>query len=336
MKAKSYGSIDYFRMLAALLVVAIHTAPLATLNADLDFLFTYCLGRIAVPFFLVTTGFFVSQAPERIYRYLIKTGLYYLGATLLYLPLSWYAGNLPKDFGGALKMLFFDGTFYHLWYFPAMILGCVIVTLLLKKSMKAAFFYVVVAYLIGLFGDSYYGIIENNAVLKSIYEGLFTFSSYTRNGLFFTPIFLFLGVVIARAHSLYSKRSCIWGLSCSSLLLLLEGWLTYHFQLQRHNSMYLCLLPVIYFLFQLLLQWPTYAPVYIRKSAMLIFIIHPAVIVVVRAIAKKLELSDILVDNSMIHYLTVCVISLITAFVLQACIERGKALWSRRDVLGLN
>lgn len=42
-------------------------------------------------------------------------------------------------------------------------------------------------------------------------------------------------------------------LGISAVLMLTEGWLTWHNGLQRHNSMYLFLLPVMYFLFQLLL-----------------------------------------------------------------------------------
>ena len=59
MKAKNYAGVDLFRIPAALMVAAIHIAPFSTWNRVGDVLLTYCLGRIAVPFFLMTTGFFV-------------------------------------------------------------------------------------------------------------------------------------------------------------------------------------------------------------------------------------------------------------------------------------
>ena len=59
MKAKNDAGVDLFRIPAALMVAAIHIAPFSTWNRVGDVLFTYCLGRIAVPFFLMTTGFFV-------------------------------------------------------------------------------------------------------------------------------------------------------------------------------------------------------------------------------------------------------------------------------------
>lgn len=54
-KEQENAKIDIFRMVAAFLIVAIHTAPFASVNATLDYLFTYCIGRIGVPFFLMVT-----------------------------------------------------------------------------------------------------------------------------------------------------------------------------------------------------------------------------------------------------------------------------------------
>ena len=53
------GGLDYFKLIAALLVVAIHTSPLATLNADADFILTRVIARVAVPFFLMVSGYFI-------------------------------------------------------------------------------------------------------------------------------------------------------------------------------------------------------------------------------------------------------------------------------------
>ena len=51
--------MDAFRILAALLVVAIHISPLTTYSAAGDFFLTRCLARVAVPFFFMVTGHFV-------------------------------------------------------------------------------------------------------------------------------------------------------------------------------------------------------------------------------------------------------------------------------------
>ena len=87
-------------------------------------------------------------------------------------------------------MLLFDGTFYHLWYFPACMIGMLLL-LMLKRFLTARMLMAVtvILYFIGLFGDSYYGVIAFAPVLSKIYQFLFQISTYTRNGIFFAPLF---------------------------------------------------------------------------------------------------------------------------------------------------
>ena len=48
---KDYTGIDIFRVIASLLVIAIHTSPLKDLSQTFDFILTRVTARIAVPFF---------------------------------------------------------------------------------------------------------------------------------------------------------------------------------------------------------------------------------------------------------------------------------------------
>ena len=58
----AYTGIDYFRLGAALLVIAIHTSPLASISEGEDFFLTRIAARVAVPFFMMASGFFlISQ-----------------------------------------------------------------------------------------------------------------------------------------------------------------------------------------------------------------------------------------------------------------------------------
>ena len=65
MSARSYRGIDLFRIAAALLVVAIHTSPLASYSATADFILTREIARTAVPFFFFSFGFFVLGDARR-------------------------------------------------------------------------------------------------------------------------------------------------------------------------------------------------------------------------------------------------------------------------------
>ncbi|HFL3240867.1 TPA: acyltransferase family protein, partial [Clostridioides difficile] len=50
---KSYAGLDYFRIIAALLIIAIHTSPLLSYSKMADFVLTSIIARIAVPFFFM-------------------------------------------------------------------------------------------------------------------------------------------------------------------------------------------------------------------------------------------------------------------------------------------
>ncbi len=322
---KNYAAIDNFRLAAAMMIVAIHTAPLASFSETADFLVTYCLGRVGVPFFLMVSGFFVLAPYQRQRKgargkmgsFLKKTASLYLISTLVYLPLKFYSHNISDSAGGWLKEIFFDGTFYHLWYLPAVIMGClVIMGLLCFCSPLAVSVMVFVLYILGTLGDSYYNLISQVPFLKMVYEGLFTVSSYTRNGIFFAPMFLWMGVLLANGRVRVSRKSAGIGLAISLAGMLAEGLMSFQFQWQKHNSMYFMLIPVMFFLFELLLSLDCNGMETARDLSMYIYILHPLCIVLVRGAAGALKMEALLVKQSLIHYLAVVLLSVLLSLTV--------------------
>lgn len=243
---KKLFTLDRFRVLAAILIVAIHSYPLLSVNETLDFMFTHVLCRIGVPFFLMVTGYFVLpkaiENRKSLIKYTVKILKIYVICMILYLPVSIYAGKL-KGIGATiiLKDIFLNGTFYHLWYFPALIFG-IWITYLISKHMKnkQGLVLVCILFAIGLFGDSYYGITEKWNVTKSIYNVIFSIFEYTRNGIFYVPIFLYLGYMLKNKKWKISKINNIIFLVTSLVLMIVEGLILYSFNLQRHDSITLC------------------------------------------------------------------------------------------------
>lgn len=339
---KEYAGIDFFRLIAAFLVIAVHTSPLLGLNETADFILTRVLARVAVPFFFMASSFFLFSKAEvgkpqlsQLAVFVKRAAILYGVAILFYLPLNIYTGK-PEEWmylPNFLKDIVFNGTLYHLWYLPAAVTGACITWLLLKTLKPGpAFIITLVLYTIGLFGDSYYGISENIPFLKAVYQSLFLFFDYTRNGLFFAPVFFTLGALLAgQAKSIMKNiamKTCLAGLGASFALMLAEGLLLHDLKLQRHDSMYLTLLPCMFFLFQSLLLWNRKGnlflwkekssdkrnrPQYLRSLSMLVYLIHPAVIVAVRGFAKAASLQELLVDNSVLHFLAAASGSFATA-----------------------
>ncbi len=205
---KRMDSLDWFRLPAALLVTAIHTSPLSSFSPQADFWLTRVLARIAVPFFFMVSGFFLPDSFAKLRKQEKKLFFLYALSIVLYLPLNLYAGQLSGITAGAfLKQLFFDGTFYHLWYLPAAIEGMLLVWLL-KKALPLSGCLAVTGllFLTGLGGDSWYGLVSRLPGAQAFYEAVFSFSSYTRNGLFFAPFFLCLGLSLSRWQAFTSKN----------------------------------------------------------------------------------------------------------------------------------
>ena len=302
--ARKLVGIEYFRVAAAFLVVAIHCSPLLTYSETADFIFTRVLARAAVPFFFMVTGYFVIGKPEKTRKFLKKTGVIYLVSILLYLPLNLYAGNFAGlTPGAALTQLLFEGTFYHLWYLPAALLGVLVASLLSRSRVGLGI--AGALYLLGLLGDSYWGLVSGVPVVSDAYNVVFSVAGYTRNGLFFAPLFLLLGAAM-RGDRLPGRGVSAAGLAAAFALMLAEALLLRRLGWQRHDSMYVFLPAVMYFLFALLLIPRGRAAGWMAPFSLLVYILHPWVIVLVRGAARVAGLWGPLVENSVGHYLAVC------------------------------
>lgn len=305
--------LDRFRLIAAALVVCIHTGPLSGVSPGWDFWLTGVLARIAVPFFFMVSGYFLARSDwKNTGRFLKKTALTYLAAAILYLPLNLYVGGYgPLEW---VKKLLADGTLYHLWYFPAVLLGAPIVRGLSRLGQPAALIIAALLYLIGLGGDSYYGLAASLPGPAAFYGAVFALFDYTRNGLFFAPLFLLLGAAGKR----WSTQASLTGAALSLAAMTAEGFLLRHLEWPRHDSMYLTLPLCMAFLFSLLLARNQGENRRARRLSLLIYLLHPWSIVLVRGGARALKLTPWLVENSLGHFASVLLLTLAAALVLDA------------------
>lgn len=314
--------IDWLRLAAAILVIAIHTSPLADFSETGDFILTRVLARIAVPFFFITSGYFLlsryHDSDRKLRHFLKKTGWIYGASILLYLPLNFRNGYFSQSqlLPELLKDLIFDGTMYHLWYLPASMLGMLIAWKLVEKlDFSKGLVMALLLYLVGLFGDSYYVVAEKLPLLKAFYDRLFELFDYTRNGLFFAPVFLMLGGFIADERRKLSFVEAGVGFFISLGLLLAEALILHRHGFQRHDSMYVFLLPAMYFLFHLVLLWKGRRIPLLRPASLVVYLIHPLVIAAVWRFSSQ---------NSLFHFDLVCLLSLLFSFAVAA-------LWLRFD-----
>ncbi len=324
---KNYTGIDLFRAAAAFLIVAIHTSPLASFSETGDFILTRIIARLAVPFFFTVSGFFTvsrySCGCGKLKAFISHTLRIYGAAILLCLPLNLYNHYFAMDqlLPELIRDLVFDGTLYHLWYLPASAAGCAIAWQMVKKwDYGRAFGAAWLLYLIGLGGDSYFGLTKTASelvpALGRFYELLFQIMDHTRNGLFFAPLFFVGGGWMAdRGRTLPPRQSLAGG--CLSLVLLFfeamtlrcHGW-------SRFDSMYLFLPLCVFFLFQLLLRARGRRFRGLRTFALFVYLLHPLTIAAVRPLARLLRLQELLIENSAVYFLAVCLLTSLPAAVM--------------------
>lgn len=138
--------------MAAILVIGIHTSPFKEISANVDFFFCHLLCRLAVPFFAVCTGYYLTKRlvfdRERLCnsknnlrilkKNLYKIALMYLSCSLLYLIVLLYSwidagGHVTYlYFIGWCKSLFVSSSYYHLWYLVTIFYALIWFYLLLR------------------------------------------------------------------------------------------------------------------------------------------------------------------------------------------------------------
>ena len=148
-----------------------------------------------------------------------------------------------------------NGSYYHLWFLPALMLADVIVYYLYKKKgLNFTLLTTFILYFVGYLINVYTPIWESIPGI-SFFFGFFTKTlSTARNGIFFGPMFIAIGLLLSRTRRLPKKVSLI-GFLISFVLFFAEVSIYRHFGILRDlTSMYICLVPAIYFLVNYLLK----------------------------------------------------------------------------------
>ncbi len=299
-KQTEYNAVDLAKFICAMLVITMHVAPFGETDNGILRLINYgienWLARIAVPFFFVTSGFLLYRKSslenfslERTKLYVKKLIRLYIIWTLIYCPFK-INSILTNEKGivyGILaycKDIVLVESYTHLWYFPALIFAVVVISYLLSKkiSLKKIVAVALCFYLIGLLAQSWFGIIKPlqfNApelwqFLKIIKKIIVT----TRDGLFEGLLFVGMGAVFAFYGFELSRKKALIGFAASYFFMFIEAVLLKYFDFTRAYDMYLFLVPLTWFAFELVVNCriPSNSEIFktLRILSSLVFYIH--------------------------------------------------------------
>lgn len=331
-----YDTIDLLRFLFSFLVIAIHYPPFSSINIYLNYGVTQYLARIAVPFYFISTGYFIAQKAkictveykqDVLVKYVKQYIKLYLIWTIIYLPWIIKDEIISNSHGPLIGVILwivhfiFSGSYWHLWYINALIWSVVILIILLKLKFSITKICVIsfILYIVGLLGESYFGILrllQNNDLIWTFLKSVKLIIGTTRNGLFFGLLFVGLGFLIGAGKvKIFKPIFNVWGFIVSLLILLIESYFLIKIDFARANDMYLLLIPTTYFLFILTLSIHINLGKYnkfFRKIYSYIYLIHPMVINIFIAI---LSWNGVMEFNSFLSY---CIITIMTV-VLSIC-----------------
>lgn len=328
----NYRNLDILKYICAILIIILHLRPFMNFSNELDLAFNNIITRICVPIFFLITGYFVAKKekdnPNYIKDYVKKTIPLYLVWSIIYVPviIGIAISNLQviNDYLSIITIplyfliplvillipivvliaLVYTGTYYHLWYFPAIILSLLVLSKWKKKfDIK---YLLLLSFILLLFGatETYYGVLP--LTMKQLVSYYYNIFFTTRNFLFFGLFYVVLGYFMGLKKEIYSKY-CFEKLIVSIFLLVFEAILLHDTNRLNSNILLSCI-PLTYYLF--------ISTIYVSnnfkckfefgKLSKYYYLIHPMIIFIISLLFK---------DISNYPYLNISIVLVITHII---------------------
>ena len=242
----SIKSIDLAKLLAAIMIIVLHTSPLQDFtNFGDKALIGLC--RIGVPLFFVMSSylFFLKDGDygPRLKKYCFRILKYWivysvLGIILLKPPFGW---NLLRTF-------LFDG-FGVVWFFHGLIVAmCLFVLLLVLNGKGYLKWYVytipIMLYVCSLLMNTYYSLIPEGvrSWLERYYYPVFVTA---RNGFFSGTIYMLIGYCMATTNKPHRIKDAVLRVFVAVLLFFAELFFSWSFTEKIHGRELFLTMPLL-------------------------------------------------------------------------------------------
>ena len=242
-----YIGLDFTKFVCAILIVYMHTF---CYDSTLGLWVREVISTIGVPFFFITSGFFLYKGMEKssdntayIRKYTKRLLYLYVAWFFISLPVSWYNVSIAHvDYSFWMKclyhvrMLLFSGAMGVYWYILAMILSSWMIYIAIKlKMINACVPIAIVLFLLGVLYQS--GLLQDSFIDRFIHV---VFGS-ERNFLNVGFPYVLIGVVVARKNISIPRQFSLCLLILSILVSTFLMHSKWHF-IQLFESLFLFLL----------------------------------------------------------------------------------------------
>lgn len=317
-------TIDLLKYMASILIIAIHTKLFFEINSILNFVTVDIVCRLAVPFFAICSGYFMTRRFENKHEdskdffwnhwkklfviYIVWTFIYLIRLIPEWLEINWFSINAFVDYGIATVI---SKPYYHMWYLLSTLYAIPIFALCLKYVKKNNFkWLIIILWAVKVLSYGYYKWMPSSIInIFCLMEKI----SGIRDGIFCIFPLMLLGSCVYYEKE-HKNSFYILGFVISFLLLILEAFTLRHFG-QKAVSFIIFTLATSYFLFSLILRLKiaikSQACVILGRASLFIYLVHPLII----------ELMEMLVNNSVFCFVLTTIIATVLG-VIYAIIMR--------------
>lgn len=326
---KSYDSVDIFKFILSIMVIAIHTVLLPMV--------LYPWLRVAVPcFFLMSSFFFykkvkTNQAEGNLHikKYVVRNLKLYLFWFIVLLPMTisirinWFDQGFFIGILNIIKNTLFSSTFVASWFIVASITAMVIVFFASKKLNNITLLILSIMIYILISLSSAYSFLIKNTFLETFFE--YYTLIFTDINLSFPDAFIYivLGKIIAENDIEIKKIILIVWLILSAVLLYVEWRIVYKHTNKNYLDAFLSLPSISVALFLLVKDFNFKikgAPIY-RKCSTIIYASHGSIIPLVRDVLKLLK---IYYNPFVLFLITLCLCLILCHIIFM--LQRNKKL----------
>ena len=318
------NTIDLFKFISSILIIGIHTNLFVDINDTLNFAVVDIICRLAVPFFAVCSGYFLSKSLSKneygakpikkqewkmIKLYALWTLLYLLYSIPTWIKTGWMLFGAFKDYALATVT---QGCHYHLWYLISLIYALPLFYLCVRfiKNRKLLLVIMILLYIIKALSYGY------SQWLPVFMQSAFRMGN--RFSALFDTVFLLLPLLLLGFFITQKKISLkfsLVGFIVSFSLLTVEAFTLKSFG-QESVSFIFMTFPTAYFLFSLIsqLDWKLNGKIcsMLGASSLIIYCFHPMI----------RELLEGVVTNSILMFIIVATVSVLVSLIVVFIITR--------------
>lgn len=307
-------ALDILKLSMAFMVVGIHAEFLRDFSAAWSYFTAFGIFRIAVPVFLLISGFYFYQTLEN-----NKAALWFKRCLLLYCfwmivySVFWFK---PTEL--SLKMFFIQIVvgYYHLWYIAGMI-GAAVILLVIRRFNSPTLIVISIAiYLIGViiqYAGNYH-VVENARL-----DNIININFVHRNALFFSLPFFCIGYLIHK-HNIHKLISFTTAQLLTAIgVALLSAEIYFNYVAPGRDGGFdnffslIILCPALFILFMHINLFSNTKNIALYATA--IYFVHPLFL---------LPLTGLLATQATLFTLVVIALSVIAAYFLIAINKKAK------------